>query len=60
MEKLTQLLNKLVDKYKMEQADRDAIDQAILELAGLDMAEGEDLNLPDMEDENDGHYGYED
>lgn len=60
MEKLTQLLNKLVEKYKMEQSDRDAIDQAILELAGLDMAEGEEFNLPDMEDGNDGHYGYED
>lgn len=59
MEKLTQLLDSLVKKYKMEQADIDAIDNAILELAGVDMGEGDELNLPQMEGE-DGNEDFED
>ena len=59
MEKLTQLLDSLVKKYKMEQSDIDAIDNAILELAGVDMGEGDELNLPAMEGE-DGSEDFED
>lgn len=59
MEKLTQLLDTLVKKYKMEQADIDAIDQAIMDIAGVDMGEGDELNLPDMEGE-DGSEEFED
>ena len=59
MEKLTQLLDSLVKKYKMEQSDIDAIDQAILDIAGVDMGEGDELNLPEMEGE-DGSEEFED
>ena len=59
MEKLTQLLDSLVKKYKMEQSDIDAIDQAILDIAGVDMGEGDELNLPEMEGE-DGSEDFED
>lgn len=53
MDKLINLINELADKYKFEQADLDRIDQAIMEIAGVNMDEGDD-------DFNDPYAGAED
>lgn len=46
MDKLIQLINELANKYKFEQADLDRIDQAVMEIAGIDMGEGDEFNDP--------------
>lgn len=43
MDKLIQLINELANKYKFEQADIDRIDQAFMEISGVEMdKEGDD------------------
>ena len=54
MDKLIQLINELANKYKFEQADIDRIDQAIMEISGVDMGEESD------DDFNDPYAGAED
>lgn len=46
MDKLINLINELAEKYKFEQADLDKVDQAIMEIAGVDMGEGDEFNDP--------------
>jgi hypothetical protein len=54
MDKLINLVNELAEKYKFEQADLDRVDQAIMEIAGVDMGEGDEFNNPYGEEEDAG------
>lgn len=56
MDKLLKIINEIVEKYNVEQADIDKIDQAVMEMNGIMDMEGEEAMLPEMgygDEEND-------
>ena len=62
MDKLINLINELANKYKFEQTDIDRVDQAIMEITGVDMGEGEgdEFNDPYAGENDDSEEDIED
>lgn len=64
MEKFIEELDKLFEKYQVEDADRARIGDLLAGIGGELNQEGEDFDAPEMGDrdgyEEDGHEGYED